>query len=166
MSKKTVTPTRFKYYGEKDFQSDISFIGEFYTDDNRFKITLYRVDLNKSKVDNIYNETKAKDKKFMVPVELAIAINSFVVEQNFLGKGGVFNEKIDEFMFSILNDEIESKNIKINKGDFLKYNDGSRERFFEINKVTNIQSDNTIAGFKPYFTKIECKMVKNNIVID
>lgn len=165
MAKKKTTPNRYKNYAEEDFVYQMEFVEEYYSSDVKFKIILYRIDVVKSKVNNIYNESKARDKKFLPPVELSIAMNGYVVEQNFLSKGGLFNENITEFNFSILNSELTDKNININEGDFIKFNDGQIERNFKITKSTNINSDNTAYGFKPYFTLITCILAKENIVL-
>ncbi len=165
MAKKKARPNVYKYYAEGDFSYEMSFLNEYYSSEVKFKIILYRLDIIKSKTTNIYGESKAKDKKFLPPVELSIAMNGYVVEQNFLTKGGLFNENISEFNFSVLMSELTDKNVVINEGDFLKFNDGQLERNFEITKYTNINSDNTAYGFKPYFTLISCKLAKDNIVL-
>ncbi len=163
---KSISKKVFKFYDEKDFNYEMSLVDEFYTDDIRFKILLYRVNVSTSKVTNIYNESKAKDKKFLTPVELNIATSDYVIENNFLNKGGIFNESIKEFKLSILMSELEEKNVIINRGDFLKWNDGQVERYFKINSVSNINSDNTAYGYKPFYILIECQLAKENIILD
>lgn len=165
MKKKSIQKRVFKFYDDKDFNYDMSLVDEFFTDDIRFKIMLYRVDVNKSKVTNIYNESKAKDKKFLTPVEINIATSEYAIENNFLTKGGIFNENIKEFKLSILMSELEQKNITINRGDFFKWNDGQVERVFKINSLSNINSDNTAYGYKPFYITLECQLSKENITL-
>ncbi len=151
------------FYDEGGFNYQMDLIDEFYTKNIKFKITLYRVDVIKSKTNNTYNETKAKDKKFLAPVELSIATLKFESEQKYMTDGGLYDEDVIDFEFVILMSELEAKNININEGDFFTWSDGLVVRGFKITKVTNINSSNTAYGYKPFYVNVQSRLAKENI---
>jgi hypothetical protein len=153
------------FYDEGGFNYQMDLIDEFYTKNIKFKITLYKVDMVKSKVNNPYNETKAKDKKYLAPVELSIATLEFVTEQKFLTKGGAYDEDVVDFEFVVLMSELEAKSISINEGDYFTWSDGLVERSFKITKVTNINSSNTAYGFRPFYVNVQSRLAKENIAL-
>lgn len=164
--KSTPTTKRFLFYGEHEFNFDNQLLREFYGRDVNFKIKLYRIDIVKSKVDKLYGESKSVDKKFLPPIELNIVLNVEGIETEFLSNDGIFNEKYDAFEFGLFLSELEEKKCSVKRGDLFLYNDGLKERFFEITKSTNINTTNSAYGFKPFYIKVSSVLVKDNTVLN
>ena len=159
------TPTEpFRYYSNEDFEHDLSYVQEYYNRDMNTKIVLYQIDTVKTKVNQLYGEAKAYDKKILPPVELTAMIEIGDVNSKNIGSIGIVDESYDSFKFSVFLSELNEKNVSIKRGDFILYNDGTVSNFFEINKVSNILSKNTIGGLKPYFFSCEAILQSNNVL--
>ncbi len=156
---------KFMFYGEKEFSYFTGFVKEYYSISLNFKIILYRIDIVKSKTNDIYGESKATEKKYLTPIELDIAIDTIEHETFFVSNNGIFNENLKDFKFGVLLDELKEKNCVIKRGDFIKYHDGNKERNFEVQMVDNINTDNTAYGYKPFYTQVVCNLAKENIVL-
>ena len=59
-----------KFFGENDFDLDISMGEEWLVGDMNFTCVLYRVDRYKTKTDDVYGEALKDGIKFLTPVEL------------------------------------------------------------------------------------------------
>ena len=159
------TPTDpYRYYGNEDFEHDLGYIQEYYSRDVSTKIILYQIDTVKTKVNQLYGEAKAYDKKILPPIELTAMIEIGDINSKNLTSIGIVDETYDSFKFSVFINELNEKNVSIKRGDFILYNDGTVSNFFEINKVSNILSKNTIGGLKPYFFSCEAILQTNNVL--
>jgi hypothetical protein len=150
------------FYGENDFSYEMSMIEQYWTIDNRYKITLFPIDIVQSKVHNIYGEAKAKDKKFLPEVELSASIIMGQSTTNYISGTGIAKEEIESFDFSVFISELEAKGASIKRGDFVIYFDGAKARAFEVTTVTNITSNNTAGGYKPFYVKCTGILVKDD----
>lgn len=151
--KKTSTP--FKYYGEKDFNYELALAREFSDSDAIAKILLYRVDYVKTQVHKVYGEAKASRKKFLTPIELNVTITVGDLTHEYLGDNGLSRQSPESVKLGVYKEELSEKNVVINKGDFFGYYDGEKERFFEIKNVSNIATNNSTLGYKPFFLTFE-----------
>jgi hypothetical protein len=163
---KKQAPTPFKFYGEKDFLADQDYAREFSNQDAIAIITLYRIDSLKSVTSSIYGEAKAKDKKFLTPISLNVTMEMDKSENEYMAEVGINRENINMVKFGVYKDELDEKNVSINRGDYFKYFDGEKYRNFEITAVSNVNSNNSMIGYKPYFITCEATMVLNNVVLD
>lgn len=160
-SKNIATPKkRYLFFDTIDANYQEGLVRSFFGEIQNFTITLHRVDIVKSKVHRLYGEAKAHNKKLLEPIELTIVPTIGDSETNFIGSGGLYDERISEFSFAAFIEELEDKGAKINKGDFVSYNDGDVLRYFEITKSSNVKSNNTIAGTRPYYINVKCIHVK------
>ena len=127
---------KFMFYSEKEFDYFTSFVSEYYSVLINFTILLYRIDIVKSKTNDIYGESRASEKKFLTPVELNIAIDTLEHETFFVSKEGMFNESLKEFKFGILLDELKVKDCKdkINPGFLYGYLSETDNLFLLIRK--------------------------------
>jgi hypothetical protein len=153
------------FYGENDFNYEMSMIEEYWTVDNKYKITLFAIDVVKSTVHNVYGEAKAKDKKFLPPVELAASILMGESTTKFISNTGIAKEEVESFDFSVFISELETKGVTIKRGDFVRYFDGATPRIFEIATVTNIATNNTAGGYKPFYVKCSGVLVKDDTIL-
>jgi hypothetical protein len=152
------------FYGGQDFDYEMSMIQQYWTVDNRYKVTLFAIDVVKSKVHSVYGEAKGKDKKFLTPVELVASITIGNSSTSYLSGSGLAKEDYESFEFSVFISELEAKGVNIKRGDFVKYFDGAKPRIFEITTVTNITTNNTTGGYKPFYVKCTAVLVKEDAV--
>jgi hypothetical protein len=152
------------FYDENDFSYEMSMIEQYWTFDNRYKVTLFRIDVINSKVHSIYGEAKAKNKKFLPPVELSASISLGDSTTKYISGSGIAKEDLESFNFSVFISELEQKSVEIKRGDFVMYFDGSKPRIFEVETVTNIASYNTAGGHKPFYLKCTGVLVKEDAV--
>jgi hypothetical protein len=152
------------FYGEDDFSYEMSMVEQYWTVDNRYKITLFPVDIVQSKVHSVYGEAKAKDKKFLPPIELAASILMGQSSTKFISNTGIAKEEVESFDFSVFISELQAKGTSIKRGDFVRYFDGATPRIFEVSTVTNITTNNTAGGYKPFYVKCTGVLVKDDTI--
>lgn len=162
---KKIAPKKLNFYLESDFTYELSLSREYSDSDAIAVIILYRIDTVKTVSNNIYGESKAKDKKYLEPIELNVTLEITTPETAYKSKTGIFDEKINKLIFGIYKQELDEKNCIINRGDFFKYFDGEKDRTFEITKVSNIDSNNSTLGYKPYYKLVESVMVLDDAFI-
>jgi hypothetical protein len=85
MSNKNVPITRIgKFFGGEDFSLEVEMGMEWQHGDMNFTMVLYKVDRQKTKVDNVYGETLPDGVKFMTPVEFKCLLQIVAPENKFL----------------------------------------------------------------------------------
>jgi len=146
------------HFSDSDYNYMQNLAQEFFVDNNNFYITLFRVDIVNTKKD-IYGETFPDDKQFLDPVKVNIILNVEDSETTKISNLTTESNKID---FGVFIKELEDKNIKILRGDYFIYDDKNAKRFYEINKISNINTNNSINGEKPYYYNISGVYVKND----
>ena len=80
-----------KFFGDEDFNLDVSMGSEWLEGDMNFTLVLYRVDKIKTKTDDVYGETVTDGIKFLPPVEFKGYVQVMGPENKFLG-----NSKINQ----------------------------------------------------------------------
>jgi hypothetical protein len=151
---------RSKFYNENDFNVDIKMSKDFIQDDMGIVIYLFSLNIVVSKKD-IYGESLPTEKDFLDPVELPafIAIDNSTHRQ--LSSDMLVNEEIENINIGIYIDDIESKNIDPKRGDFILYNDNTTKRFFEIDTITNITTNNQMYNYKAFYKQIKANYVRD-----
>jgi hypothetical protein len=158
------SPIKFKNYGEKDFEYELAMVREYSDADAIASIILYRVDIVKSRVHNVYGEAKASEKKFLTPIDLNITLEIGDSKTDFIASNGIFRESFENIKFGVYKDELEEKSCTINRGDFFTYFDGNKDRTFEISKVSNMDSHNSSLGYKSTYILVEAVHVTKNVI--
>lgn len=146
------------FYKEKDYQNELKALRNYWTKDVGFQVALFRIDIVKSTVTNIYGESRAKNKKFLPPVSLVVSFQIGATTNRFMAKSGVNKQEYESFDFNVFIAELEEKEIVINAGDYVLFNDGQVARLFEVNTISNINTTNTIGGFRPFFQHISATL--------
>lgn len=155
--KKSRNQDPFYFYEENDFNYEQEMAKEFYTVDNNFKITIFRVDsVVTQSTGNRYQvgEARARDKNFHPPVEFTARIKAGAAAFKYLGGTGIQKQEYENFSFNIFLADMEEKNVVVKSGDYALFNDGDQDRFFEITTVTTVNTGNGGRGFKPVFAHI------------
>lgn len=143
-------------YGRHYQQQDVNFI-----------ITLYRVNIIETKAHKLYGQAKAKNKKYLAPVELNAIVDLDDNNQEYYGaEQGIVREDTAGINIGIYLKELEEKNTEINRGDIIKYNvSGDRDRYFEVDSAQNVSdvSSQSLAGMRAYWKLIRATPVKEDI---
>lgn len=153
----------FDFYSETDAMFDRSVSREFSFTDAKNSITLYRIDIVKSKSKNFYGESKPSEKKILDPVELNIVLDIGDIDNEYRAEIGIHEQRINKFSFGVYIDDLEEKNVTINRGDYFIYNDGDKKRVYEITIVSNIDTKNSLMGDKPMYKLVEATQVKEDV---
>lgn len=167
MERKTRIPiTRLsRYYDDSDFEMELEMAREVIEDDAGFKIVLFRVDKTHSNSD-IYGESNKREIRFHPPIELYVTPLLDDAENKNYGENGTMKyQEYGNFTFTILNKQMEEKNIDINYGDLVGYALSENNlKYFEVFDDGRINEDNksTQFGFKSIFSKIKCVTVDPN----
>jgi hypothetical protein len=156
------------FMNENSFDLDVSYGEHYLESDVNYFVTLYKVNIIKSKSHKLYGQAKSSDKVFLPPVKLTVMFDLDDVTQEYLGggEGGIVREDVGNLRFGIYLNELERKNTEIDRGDIIAFNpSGQRERFFEIESAQNVSdsTQQTIAGFKPYWKLVLAVPVKEDV---
>lgn len=154
---------------ENSFDLDVEYGRNFLRTDNVQELTIFKVDLIKSKSHSLYGQSKAKDKKFFSPVKIKVMITVEPNEQEYYGNnsGGIAREDTGKLVFGVYLKELEEKKLEVNRGDYVEYNiSGNKNRYYEIENANNVEdtTDKTIGGYKTYWKKIIAVPVKEDVV--
>lgn len=153
-----------KFFGPEDFDLEMEFAMEYLEQDANQTVILYRVDLEKTKVDDIYHETKDLI-RYATPIELPVIYEVQDAEMK------AYNTKLQKGLyaqtgrltFSVLLKTLEEYGCDISRGDYigLQITPEHREYFTVTNdgRVGMTANKNTIYGRNPYYRTIECASV-------
>lgn len=156
------------YMSDNSFDLDVMYGREYLKTDSPFYVTYYKINQIKSRVDDLYGEAKAADKKFFSPIKLNVMIDIEDGDLKFLSETGIGRDDVGNLVFGIFEEELKEKGLEITIGDFVSYNvSGQRERFFEIAKADYVAdaSSKTRGGFRSaYWRKVEATPVKEDVI--
>jgi len=148
------------YYNQKDYEVDLRMSKDYISEDMGLFIYLFPINITASKKD-IYGESMPSEKEFKDPIKLSAFISLSKSEISKIGNTMLVNENIETVKFGIFLDDIEVANVDPKKGDFILYDDNNAKRFFEINTITNITTNNQMYNYKPFFKEITSTYVKD-----
>lgn len=157
------------FMNENSFNLDVMYGREFLKSDNVQEITLYRINIIETKTHKLYGQSKASDKKFMLPITLSVMVNIEDGEQKSYGNAdaGITRDDTGSLRIGIYLDELNEKNTEINRGDILMYNmSGTKNRYYEVMSANNVTdtSKKTIGGFKSYYKTVIATPVKEDVI--
>lgn len=156
------------FMSENSFDLDVAYGRNFIQTDNAQSVIIHRVNIVKSKSHSLYAQTKSKDKSFFPPVRINVMVTVQSSSQSYLGdSGGIVREDTGNIEFGVYLEELNEKQIEVNRGDYVEYNmSGDRARYYEIESSNNIEdtTDKTIGGFKPYWKKIIAVPVREDTI--
>jgi hypothetical protein len=157
------------FMSENSFELDVMYGRNFLQTDNVQTIWLHKINVNQTKVHELYGQAKTKDKKFMAPVQLSIMISVEEGKQDYYGsgQGGITRDDTGNITFGVYLKELEEKQIEVDRGDIVEYNmSGEKKRYYEVESANNVadETSKTIGGFKPYWKRITGVPVKEDVV--
>lgn len=135
--------------------------------DVKFEFLLYKINVVKTKSNDLYGQSKPKDKSYFTPIKL----NGFIMiddpEQKTYGdENGILRNDSGNLTINIFLDELKEKNTDFNRGDIIEYNmSGDYARYYEVFDANDVVDTtvNSIAGFRPYYKKIKALPIKEDI---
>lgn len=154
-----------KFFSMEDFDLELDFAKEYIEQDANQTIILYRVDLNKTKVNDIYNEAKKDAIRFLTPIELPVVYEISDAELKAYGnktQKGIYSQT-GKLSFTVLISTLEEYNCDISRGDYVGIQiDSTHREYFTVTddgRVASTANKFTMYGTKPYARKIECASV-------
>jgi hypothetical protein len=154
-----------KFFGENDFDLDISMGEEWLVGDMNFTCVLYRIDRYKTKTDDVYGETVSDGIKFLPPVEFNAFVQISAPENKLLGSTRMDQMEPGNIRISVYQKTLDNLNIDINFGDYIGYYETETlVRYYTVNNDGRVVADNkhTYAGYKPFYRTISASPVGPN----
>jgi hypothetical protein len=154
-----------KFFGENDFDLDISMGEEWLIGDMNFTCVLYRIDKQKTKTDDVYGETVSDGIKFLPPIEFNAFVQVSAPENKMMGSTRMDQMEPGNIRVSVYQKTLDNLNVDINFGDYIGYYETETlVRYYTVNNDGRVVSDNkhTYAGYKPFYRTISASPVGPN----
>jgi hypothetical protein len=165
MSNKIPITRLGKFFGENDFDLDISMGEEWLIGDMNFTCVLYRIDRQKTKTDDVYGETVSDGIKFLPPIEFNAFVQVSAPENKMMGSTRMDQMEPGNIRVSVYQKTLDNLNVDINFGDYIGYYETETlVRYYTVNNDGRVVSDNkhTYAGYKPFYRTISASPVGPN----
>lgn len=165
LHKKVPIKRNTKFFSGDDFDLELNFAKEYIEQDANQTVILYRVDLEKTKVNDIYKEASKDSIRFLTPIELPVIYEISDAETKAYGtklQKGIYAQT-GKLTFSVLLSTLEEYDCDISRGDYIGVQiDSSHREYFTVTddgRVGTTSNRFTMFGTKPYARKIECASV-------
>jgi len=165
MSNKVPITRLGKFFGENDFNLDISMGEEWLVGDMNFTCVLYRIDRYKTKTDDVYGEVVEDGIKFLPPVEFNAYVQVSAPENKMMGTTRIDQMEPGNIKVSVYQKTLDDLEIDVNFGDYIGYYESETVvRYYTVNNDGRVVSDNkhTYGGYKPYYRTIGASPVGPN----
>lgn len=148
-----------KFFSQSDFDLQVELGKEYLHGDLNMKLVLYRVDREKTDIDNVYGEVGKDEIKFLPPVEFN-GLVKIEEPKNATYKNGLirYNEP-GNLTVNIYLSHLEDLGVEIRYGDYIGYPESDeRIRFYVVTNDGRVIADNKhkMFGYKPHYTTITC----------
>lgn len=156
--KSNVPITRLgKFFGSEDFDLEIGMGQEWLIGDMNFTCVLYKVDRNKTPIDDVYGETLTDGINFLPPVEFNAYVGIATPENKMVGSTRIDQLEPGNITMSVYLKTLDDLNIDIDFGDYIGYYDTENfVRYYTVVNDGRVTSDlkHTYKGFKPFYKTI------------
>ena len=164
-SKKLPIKRNTKFFSGEDFDLELDFAKEYIEQDANQTVILYRVDLEKTKVNDIYKEASKDAIRFLPPIELPVVYEVGDSEVKAYGtkvQKGLYAQT-GKLSFTVLISTLEEYGCDISRGDYIGVQiDSTHREYFTVTddgRVASTSNKFSLYGTKPYARKIECASV-------
>lgn len=154
-----------KFFGNEDFNLEIGFAKEYMEHDANQTVILYRVDLSKTKVNDIYNEASKDGIRFLPPIEIPVVYEISESEMKVYDskkQKGIYSQS-GRLTFSVLISTLEEYNCDISRGDYIGVQVDPAHRLYytvtDDGRVASTANRYSMFGTVPFARKIECSIV-------
>lgn len=148
-----------KFFSQDDFDLQVQLGQEYLHGDVNMKLVLYRVDREKTDIDNVYGEVGKDEIKFLPPVEFN-GLVKIEEPKNATYKNGLLRySEPGNLTVNIYLSHLEELGIDIRYGDYIGYPESDDKlRFYTVTNDGRVVADNKhkMFGFKPHYTTITC----------
>jgi hypothetical protein len=148
-----------KFFGQDDFDLNIQMGEEYLHGDLGMKLVLYRVDRNKTDIDDVYAEVGTDDIKYFPPVEFYGLVKIEAPKNSSYKSGLLHYNEPGNLNVSVYTKHLAELNIDIIYGDYIGYPESeTRVRFYTVVNDGKVISDNkhNMFGYKPFYRSIIC----------
>jgi hypothetical protein len=154
-----------KFFSEDDFKLNQQIGQEYLHGDINMKLVLFRINTQKTDIDNVYGEVGKDQIKFFLPVEFN-GLVKIEEPKNTSYKTGL-NRYLEpgNMTVSVYISHLEELKVDIKYGDFIGYPESEdRVRYYTVVNDGKVTSDNkhNMFGFKPYYRTIVCAPVQES----
>ena len=145
-----------KFFGAEDYDLDLNMGEEWLHGDMNFTLVLYRVDLQKTKTDDVYGEALTDGIKFLPPVEFKGFVQVMAPENKNIGNSKIGQMEPGNVRISVYQKHLDELEVDINLGDYIGY--------YSVSNDGRVVSDNkhTYGGYKPFYRTIMASYVTND----
>jgi hypothetical protein len=156
------------FMSDNSYDLDVMYGREYLKSDSPFYIKYYKINILKTKTDDLYGESKPADKKFFPPIKLNVMMDIEDGESKYFSESGVMRDDIGMLVFGVFEEELKDHKLEIIAGDYVSVNvSGERERFFEIaepNYVSDATSKSR-GGFRNnYWRAVKAVPAKEDVL--
>lgn len=153
-----------KFFSQDDFDFNVSVGSEYLHGDLGMKLVLYRVDRQKTDIDDVYSEVGTDETKFFPPVEISALVRIEPPKNSSYNKGlNRYNEP-GNMTLSVYIKHLDELKVDIRYGDYIGYPESeTKTRYYTVTNDGKVVSDNkhVMGGFKPYYRTITCAYVQD-----
>lgn len=155
------------FYSTDEFLFEEEIGRDYIEQDVNQKIILFRVDLEKTNLDTLYNETKKDEIVFKVPIEVPCLYNINDADLKTYEKSknlGFFKQtgKLEFYVYQFTLDELD---IDINIGDYVgvQINEEHIEYFTVVDDgKNNFANNKSMYGLKPFYRSCVAVPIDSN----
>jgi len=153
-----------KFISQDDFDINIQMGQEYLHGDINFKLVLYRVDRQKTTIDDVYAEVGMDEIKYFPPMEFN-ALVKIEEPKNSTYKNGLlhYNEP-GNMILSVYIKHLSELGVDIRYGDYVGYPESeTRTRYYTVTNDGKVTSDikHSMWGYKPHYRTITCAPVQD-----
>lgn len=154
------------FFSQEQFDIQLGIGMEYVNNIINQTIVLYEVDLEKTKVNDIYKESNFNDIIFKTPKELNVLYRLNKGELKTYDKASIkgYYVKVGQLEFTIYEKELIENECDIKRGDYIGLQiTPSHMEYFIVADDGRINYDNahTLYGTKPYYRSIKCTIVSD-----
>lgn len=146
-----------KFFGQDDFDLQIRMGQEYLQGDLNMKIVLYRVDRQKTDIDDVYLEAGTDQIKYFPPVEFRGLVKIDPPKNETYKDGLIRYLEPGNITISTYQKQLDELKIDIRYGDYLGYAESeTKMRYYVVVNDGKVVSDNkhNMFGYKPYYRTI------------
>lgn len=157
-----------KFFSKEDFDLEIEIGKEYVEEDANQTVVLYEVDLEKTKVNDIYQEANKGAIRFKPPVEIPVVFTIDDAEMKSYDSKQIRGRyaKIGKLTFGVYISTLDEYGCDIKRGDYIAVQVTPEHIEYwtvtDDGRVDSYSNKNSMYGTRPYYRKISCAPVDAN----
>lgn len=156
-----------KFFSGEDFELEMDFGREYVEEDANQTVVLYEVDLDSTKVDDIYHEASKDAIRFKTPVEIPVVyqIDNAELKAYRGSQAKGYYAKTGKLTFGVYEQTLKDNDCDIKRGDYVGVQiTPEHMEYFTVADDGRVNYDNAhmMFGTRPYYRTVVCSPVDNN----